>query len=100
MRLNVYNSSGTSLLNNNSRANSTYAVAGKWQKVTFDVSTRTLSWYSSTSTSKNDYSSAITYQFSQSDFDGHGDPTTTEFYIHVAGRGGTDGVRNVTWEAT
>ena len=100
MRFKAYDSSGTQLVNNTTRANSTYAVAGKWQKVTFDVSTRTLSWYSSTSTSKDNYSSAITYQFSQSDFDGHGDPATTDFYIHVAGRGGTDGVRNVTWEAT
>lgn len=100
MRLNVLDGSGTSLLYNSSRASSTYAVAGYWQKVTFDVATRTLSWFSSTSTSKDNYSSAITYQFSQSDFDSHGDPATTVFYIHTAGRGGTDGIRNVTWEAT
>lgn len=83
-----------------SRNNSTYGVAGYWHKVTFDVSSRTLSWYSSTSTSKDDYSSAITYTYSQSDFDSLGDPATSDFYIHVSGRGGTDGVRNVNWEAT
>ena len=95
----VYKNNDVQLLYNNSRNNSTYGVAGYWHKVTFDVASRTLSWYTSTSTSKSDYSSAITYTYSQSDFD-FPNPTTTGYYIYVCGRGGTDGVRNVTWVAT
>ena len=96
----VYKGSDTLVLTNTSRNNSTYGTAGHWHKVTFDVNTKTVSWYSSSSTSKDDYSSAITHTYSQSDFDSLGDPATTQFYIHAAGRGGTDGVRNVTWVAT
>lgn len=96
----VYKGGDTQVLYNNSRASSTYAVAGYWNKVTFDAASRTLSWYTSTSTSKSDYSSAITYTYSESDFATFTNPTTTGYYIYVCGRGGTDGVRDVTWVAT
>lgn len=101
LNFNVRNSAG-SAIHTHTVTSSAYAQAGYPHRITYDQVAGVFKWWSSTSTSVDDLVLHKTATLTGAQYD---DVTTAaaldrDYYIGVAGRGGTDGVRNVEWIST
>jgi hypothetical protein len=98
----VYDGNGTSLYSTGDiSANTAEASAGTAWRISYDSATGTFTVFVNTSGAFTSMTQKTTYTLSASEkSDLETNYLTTDWYIGVAGRGGTDGNRNMRWVAS
>ena len=101
MSINIIDFTGSSMYNA-SFSDSAFSVGGHPSRVTFDFPTATFTWYVANGTSTSNLVQKGQYTLSESQQTAMLGTTgrDRDLHIGVAGRGGTDGVRNVVWATT